>query len=452
MNGHGKTDRLAAQTLPIPSVSHRQDNESPGTQTEKALLDIWIEVLPGDLTQAVAVRPETDFFSLGGGSYLLVRVQRLILDRFGVSIPVRELFGTSTLREMASCVDTATAISAIDWQAETALDGISGDDVDASATAPIKTADMTVVLTGATGYLGKNLLKALLGNPAVSTVHCVAVRDATRVPQLEITTAAKIVVHTGNLGAPLLGLSAAAFDKLASSADVLIHSGADRSFWDSYQTLRSSNVASTKTMIQMAARRRIPLHFISSGGLVSKAAPISSPESITGLSSPPTDGSNGYIATKWASEACLEQAARSLDIPVSIHRVTSTPSSASPAQTTQLRAELQAELRSLATKLNAVPQSGSWRGTFDVLRTSTLSASLAVNFVRAPEEQVRFFHYPSEMHLDIDGVAGVFEGVEAAEALPPHVWVGRAKTLGIDWHFSGQDFEDTVAEGFALKR
>ena len=452
MNAHGKTDRLAAQALPIPSVSRRQDNESPVTPTEKAMLEIWTEVLPSDLTQAVAVRPETDFFSLGGGSYLLVRVQRLILDRFGVSIPVRELFGTSTLREMASCVDAATAISAIDWQAETALNGISGGDIDASVTAPVKTADMTVVLTGATGYLGKNLLKTLLENSAVSTVHCVAVRDATRVPQFEITTAAKIVIHTGNLGAPLLGLSAAAFDKLANSADVLIHSGADRSFWDSYQTLRSSNVASTKTMIQMAARRLIPLHFISSGGLVTKAVPVSAAESITGLNSPPTDGSNGYIATKWASEACLEQAARSLDIPVSIHRVTSTPSSASPAQTTQLRAELQAELRSLATKLNAVPQSGSWRGTFDVLRTSTLSASLAASFVRAPDETVRFFHYPSEMHLDIDGVAGVFEGVEAVEALPPHVWVGQAKTLGIDWHFSGQDFEDTVAEGFALKR
>ena len=452
MNAHGKTDRLAAQALPIPAVSGHQEDESPVTQTEKAMLAIWTEVLPSELTQAVAVRPETDFFSLGGGSYLLVRVQRLILDRFGVSIPLRELFGASTMREMASSVDAATAVSAIDWQAETALDDISGDENDASVTAPVKTADMTVVLTGATGYLGKNLLKALLQNPAVSTIHCVAVRDATRVPQLEVTTAAKIVVHTGNLGAPLLGLGAAAFDKLANSADVLIHSGADRSFWDTYQTLRGSNVTSTKTMIQMAARRRIPLHFVSSGGLVSKAVPAQAAESITGQSSPPTDGSNGYLATKWASEACLEQAARSLDIPVSIHRVTSAPSTAPSAQTVQSRAELQTELRSLATKLNAVPQSGSWRGTFDVLRTSTLCTSLAAGFVRAPEEQVRFFHYPSEMHLDIDGVAGVFEGVEAAEALPPHVWVGRAKTLGIDWHFSGQDFEDTVAEGFALKR
>jgi hybrid polyketide synthase/nonribosomal peptide synthetase ACE1 len=459
VNAHGKTDRLAAQALPLPSLSGHHEDENDATKTEKALLEIWTEVLPGDLTQAISIRPETDFFSLGGGSYLLVRVQRLIRDRFCVSIPVRELFGTSTLREMASSVDAATAISAIDWQTETALDGISGDGTDLNVTAPVKTSGMTVVLTGATGYLGRHILKTLLENPAVSTIHCVAVRDETRVQHLEGNTTAQVVVHTGNLSAPLLGLSTADFNKLASEADVLIHSGADRSFWDTYHTLRGANLVSTKTMIQMAARRHLPLHFISSGGLVPKLAHDgvtgAAAGPVTGQGSPPADGSNGYIASKWASEATLERAARDLDVPVRIHRVTGADSTMPEA----LAAQLRAEFRAIATELKAVPHSRGWRGSFDVLRTSALCATLAKNFVgpsqdedATSEERIRYFHYPSEIHLDIDVVSEVFEGIDAVETLPPHLWVGRAKTAGIDWHFSGQDFEATVAEGFALKR
>jgi hypothetical protein len=87
-----------------------------------------------------------------------------------------------------------------------------------------------------------------------------------------------------------------------------------------------------------------------------------------------------------------------------------------------------------------------------------LCATLVKNFTSPAqedaksEERVCYFHYPSEIHLDIDVVSEVFEGIDVGEMLPPHLWVGRAKTAGIDWHFSGQDFEATVAEGLALKR
>lgn len=458
VNAHGKTDRLAVQALPLTSLSQHHEDKSHITMMENALLKIWTEVLPSDLTQAVAIRPETDFFSLGGGSYLLVHVQRLIRERFNVSIPVRELFSTSTLREMASSVDAATAVSAIDWQNETALEGISISGTDLDLTTRVKADCITVVMTGATGYLGRNILETLLENPAVSTIHCVAVRDETRMQRIETNTTERLVIHTGDLGAPLFGLSTSNFYKLASEADVLIHSGANRSFWDSYHTLRGANLVSTKTMIQMAAHRRIPLHFISSGGLVSKPERdgeiVAAAGSVTGQGSPPADGSNGYIASKWASEVSLERAARDLHVPVLIHRVTGANSTMPEALIDQLRAEF----RAIATKLKAVPHSHGWRGSFDVLRTRALCAMLAKNFICpaqkavTSEERISYFHYPSEIHLDIDMVPEVFEGIDAVETLPPHLWVGRAKTAGINWHFSGQDFEATVANGLDLKR
>jgi hybrid polyketide synthase/nonribosomal peptide synthetase ACE1 len=462
VNAHGKTVRLAAQALPLSSLARSDQSESHITGTEKVLLDIWTQVLPIDLTVAVSIRPEADFFSLGDGSYLLVQVQRLIRQHFHVSIPVRELFGVGNLREMASSVDAATMASAIDWQIETALDGISSNETSSRLTTLVKTSGMTVVLTGATGYLGRNILKALSEDPAVSTIHCVAIRDETRVPRFEtksVSTAAQIVVHTGDQGAPLLGLSTADFDMLASEADVLIHSGTDRSFWDSYQTLRGANLVSTKTMIQMSARRCLPLHFISSGGLVPRTAHglgTAAAASVTGLATPLADGSNGYLASKWASEVSLERAGHDLGLPVHIHRITC----AEGGMPETLTGQLHAEFRDIATKLKAIPQARSWRSSFDVSRTSTLCGTLVKNFVRPSrdatggeeEDHVRYFHYPSEIHLDIDAVPEVFDGIKGVEMLPPHVWVGKAKTEGIDWYFSGQDFEATMAEGLSLKR
>ncbi|KAL6706945.1 hypothetical protein ACN47E_004895 [Coniothyrium glycines] len=462
MNAHGKTDRLAAHKLPIPAPAHSGEGEGEISETENKLIQIWTQVLPGDLTEAVVIRPGTDFFSLGGGSYLLVHVQRLIRDQFEVSIPVRELFSASSLKDMAASVDAATAVSVINWEIETALGDISAGEAEVNLVNSTKSSGITVLLTGATGYLGRNILKSLLDNPAVSTIHCLAVRDITRLSSFDLvsqSSTTQIVVHSGNLSAPLLGLDVPTFDKLASGADILIHSGANRSFWDSYQTLRDVNLASTRTMVKLAALRHVPLHFISSGGLVPRPSDDSPPAmaaSVTGLSQPPLDGSNGYLATKWASEALLERASRDLKLPIHIHRVIGANGDIPEALVDQLKAEL----REIATKLNAVPQPDSWRGSFDVMRTSSLSASLVERFLNPAQtggsetqtERIHYYHYPSEIHLGMELVPEVFEGIDAEKALPPHIWVGKAKTMGIDWHFSGQDFEATLAEGLSLMR
>ena len=64
-------------------------------------------------------------------------------------------------------------------------------------------------------------------------------------------------MYEGNLSEPLLGLTSSVFDDLAANADVIIHCGANRSFWDPYQLLRSTNVDSTRNLISMAAGQRI---------------------------------------------------------------------------------------------------------------------------------------------------------------------------------------------------
>ena len=96
--------------------------------------------------------------------------------------------------------------------------------------------------------------------------------------------------------------------------DLVIHAGANRSLTDDCPTLRGANFASTKTLVQLAARRRIPLHFLSSGSVavLEEAGATPSPS-----------GAEGYMASKWASERYLGHAALVLSVPVTVHRVAS---------------------------------------------------------------------------------------------------------------------------------
>lgn len=466
---HGKADRKAVQALPLPTRDD-DDDEQGLTETERALKDLWIEALPEECTRAVAIRPETEFFNLGGGSYLLVLIQGLIRKRFHVLIPVMKLFDASSLRDMASKIDAAAAIAAVDWDAETALE--EGLKVGTSTLngKPSSGEGITVVLTGATGYLGKRLLRELTENKAVSKVHCVAFRGTDKDSVLEPVSEAsrsRVEVHSGDLASPLLGLQAETFQALALEADVIIHSGANRSFWDYYQSLRGSNVVSTKTLVKMASIGSTPLHFISSGGLIHPGLDAeTSPGSITAIGTPPIDGSNGYIATKWASEAYLERAGRELGLPVYIHRVTAAPAQ-DDSTPSALPEELISDFLDLTFKLKAVPQPQGWRGSFDLLRTSELSQKLVDIFVQSSasqaddSEKVQYVHYPSSVRLQMENVVEGLqaaqqvasgEDVEGFETLPPHVWVGRAKKVGIDWHFAGQDFAAFGAEGVSLRR
>lgn len=160
---------------------------------------------------------------------------------------------------------------------------------------PLKTSDRQILITGATGFIGSRIVRAFADMDSVSQVHCVAVRSGG--VGLECYSE-KIIIHPGSLAAPRLGLRDSAFDELASQVDLIVHAGLSRSVLDSYQTLRAANFESTKSLVNLAALRRIPIHFFSSGSLASLNEGV-----------PPTGGSLGYVASKWASEKYLSNAA-----------------------------------------------------------------------------------------------------------------------------------------------
>ena len=79
-----------------------EDGAGPRTDTEKALVEIWQEVLSLD-----RVGIHDNFFDLGGHSLLATRMMSRLRDRLNVELPLRSLFDSTTLAQLAEKIEAS---------------------------------------------------------------------------------------------------------------------------------------------------------------------------------------------------------------------------------------------------------------------------------------------------------------------------------------------------------
>ncbi|KAG8406191.1 large subunit of alpha-aminoadipate reductase [Metarhizium acridum] len=132
-------------------------------------------------------------------------------------------------------------------------------DWDYTATPP------TVLLTGATGFLGSYILRELLEGPAKARVivHIRAGDAAAGLARVESTAAAyglwspewssMIETVVGDISKPSLGVSEDTWKRLSNSVDLIIHNGAHVNWMLPYSSLRATNVISTLDCIRLCA-------------------------------------------------------------------------------------------------------------------------------------------------------------------------------------------------------
>ncbi|MDR4481705.1 MAG: amino acid adenylation domain-containing protein [Nitrospirales bacterium] len=96
---NGKIDRMA---LPEPGVDDHlaQRYVGPRTTTEELLADMWVDILAVD-----RVGVHDHFFELGGHSLLATQIVSRIRSAFHVELPLRTLFDSPTVSELAVAVE-----------------------------------------------------------------------------------------------------------------------------------------------------------------------------------------------------------------------------------------------------------------------------------------------------------------------------------------------------------
>jgi acyl carrier protein len=96
--------KLARQDLPLPEGAAARESSreyvEPRTETEKALAEIWAEVLG---VERVGVND--NFFDLGGHSLLATQVISRLRNALQVALPLRTLFIANTVAALAEAAE-----------------------------------------------------------------------------------------------------------------------------------------------------------------------------------------------------------------------------------------------------------------------------------------------------------------------------------------------------------
>ena len=230
LTNHLKLDRSAIGVLPLPEVEDDADSADL-IEEQTRLRSIWQEVLP----HAHTIAADTDFFLVGGNSLLLVKLQAIIRDTFAVVLRLVDLMNTPVLGHMSLMIQDTVRTQNIDWAAETTLQYVTlsnGSRSGSPTKASKRTYDnLVVLLTGATGYLGRHILSQLVADSRISKIYCVPIRANNEPIDKKLSVhSEKLMLRAGDLDYPLLGLTSTDFADLTSSVDVILHCGVNRSF------------------------------------------------------------------------------------------------------------------------------------------------------------------------------------------------------------------------------
>jgi thioester reductase-like protein len=330
----GKVDRSA---LPAPGA-RRPDEQlgfvAPRDELEEKVAAVWSELLG-----IARVGVHDDFFALGGHSLMVSRVVFRIHDLVGIELPMRALYEAPTIAGIAGLIrrtGDSPGAGGLCFTPSLRLEDECRLDDDITAGAP--PVDSTrppehVLLTGASGYVGAHLLAELLAT-TTAHVHClVRAQDLAEARARLRKTAsmyclrsdvlgARVHPVVGDLAAERLGLSPAAFDRLASQIHVIYHNGARVDHVRGYSEMKAANVLGTHEVLRLACRARLkPVHFVSTLGVVyppDYAAAGRVPEDAP--AGPLGKLPNGYMQSKCVAEH-LVSTAMARGVPASIYRL-----------------------------------------------------------------------------------------------------------------------------------
>jgi hypothetical protein len=184
---------------------------------------MWVNMLPS-IANVPAITSTSDFFTLGGTISFLAQVLDQMRKEFRKTLMLLGLAYNPTLRGMTAVAINQISVfslgsTAIDWKTETARAIINNRGF---RSAEVKSGqNLIVLLTGATGSLGRTILAQSTDSPEVALIHCVTIHSPGKVPQRP-----KVIYHTGDLTLPYFGLPDSTWISFGTSIDTIIPAAA----------------------------------------------------------------------------------------------------------------------------------------------------------------------------------------------------------------------------------
>jgi len=193
----------------------------------------------------------------------------------------------------------------------------------------------TVLLTGATGFIGGYLLRELLQIDHIKVLCLVRAGSAKQGVERvknnlkkytvwEELFSDKFTVVVGDLAKQQFGLSDEDFDSLGKEIDTIFHAGANVNFISSYKQLKTENVNSVHTILELAnlgEAHTSQIHFISTLGVVMANGRPAEAVIYEDDELQYDDLPNGYEQSKYVADRTIQSAIKTLHFPASIYRL-----------------------------------------------------------------------------------------------------------------------------------
>ncbi|KAF2104168.1 acetyl-CoA synthetase-like protein [Rhizodiscina lignyota] len=342
---HGVSGKVDLKSLPPPTMpgKARAANGTAGENGEKVKLEDIAEVWAQSLkTSPSAVTEDIDFFDLGGHSLTLADLANRLTKKFGFPIPIGRLAENPTLEGHLEVVrstrDGHTAAVQADLPAILRADSLLSPEIQPSKATmcPLSEAS-TVLLTGATGFLGAFLLRELMESTSAKILCLVRLDDLAETDRAAAGIARlrknlldlglwhdsvmeRVEIIPGNLSQRRLGLSSDAFKELAERVQVIFHAGATVNLVYPYAALRNANVGGTREILRLACRGGATLQYVSTNGVLPASKEPWPESAMVDSISVAEKLVDGYGQTKWVAERLVYEAGRR-GLPTRVHRL-----------------------------------------------------------------------------------------------------------------------------------
>ncbi|PGR94288.1 non-ribosomal peptide synthetase [Bacillus pseudomycoides] len=280
---NGKVDSSKLLEIEVDNSNINESIILPETTVQKNIAKVWSEALS---IEEISIKD--DFFNLGGHSLKIMPVL-VKLKPLYPNLKIQDFFKYRTIEKLAHHIEDMSNLQIKE-------DTTSNDLRVKNDIADIQTYNKTelhesfkdvveypktILLTGATGYLGAHILERLLKLPS-TLIYCLARKNENQEIHKKLEERMEFYFGTeilskmkgrikfleGDLSLINLGLTSQIINQLKGDLDSIIHCGGDVRHYGEREHFQKVNVQSTTYLLHLAKKADARFHYVSTLSVV----------------------------------------------------------------------------------------------------------------------------------------------------------------------------------------